>query len=82
MICQLLHFVQIHSSSIDSDRLWSSCYMFVLPQDGNNLLHEAAWGNCSSVIGELVKAGLDVNIVNKVSESLVAFCVMIKNKVS
>ena len=56
--------------------------MFILPQVGENLLHEAARGNCSSVIGELVKAGLDVNIVDKVSENLVSFCVMIKNKVS
>ena len=56
--------------------------MFVLPQYGDNLLHEAAYRNCSSVIGELVKAGLDVNIVNKVSENLLAFCVMIKNKIS
>ena len=48
--------------------------MLVLPQVGDSLLHEAAWGNCSSVIGELVKAGLDVNIVNKVSSILCDDC--------
>ncbi|XP_065914617.1 uncharacterized protein [Dysidea avara] len=38
--------------------------------DGDSLLHNAAQGNCSSVIGELlVKAGLDVNIVNKAGET-------------
>ena len=48
--------------------------MLVLPQVGNGLLHSAAWGNCSSVIGELVKPGLDVNIVNKVISILCDDC--------
>ena len=71
-------FVQFHSSSTDSYRLCcrlSNNYMLVLPQVGNSLLHSAAWRNCSSVIGELlVKAGLDVNIVNKVSSILCDDC--------
>ena len=70
-------FVQFHSSSTDSYRLCcrlSNYYMLVLPQDGDSLLHRAAWGNCSCIIGELVKAGLDVNIVNKVSSILCDDC--------
>ena len=43
----------------------------MFPQDGNSSLHEAAIGNCSNVIGEVVKAGLDVNVVDKVSNNYV-----------
>ena len=60
-----MNWLNDNTFSGNKKSLWS---LFVFSQNGENCLHVAVWQGRDAIVEELIQAGADVNLRDKVSK--------------